>query len=254
MLIDTHAHIYTADFRDDREEVIRNAVEAGVGKILMPNIDVGSLPDLLSVAGQYPGVCYPMIGLHPSSVGQDYKEQLDSLGQSFHDHPFIGIGEIGIDLYWDKTYISEQKEAFREQLRQARYHHLPVVIHVRNSFDEVFSILEEEQDGSLRGIFHCFSGEEREAGMVTGLGFYLGIGGVVTYKNSLLPEVLRSVGPKHLVLETDAPWLSPVPKRGRRNECSYLPFIAAKVAEVYPLPVEEIAAITTRNAGELFHI
>ena len=254
MLIDTHAHIYTADFNDDREEVIRNAVEAGVGKILMPNIDAETLRDVLRVAEQFPGICQPMTGLHPGSVDAGYKDQLDKLGQSFHDHPFIGIGEIGIDLYWDKTYISEQKEAFREQLRQAGFHKLPVVIHVRNSFDEVFSILKEEQDGSLRGIFHCFSGEEREAGMVTGLGFYLGIGGVVTYKNSLLPEVLRSVGPKHLVLETDAPWLSPVPKRGRRNECSYLPFIAAKVAEVYPLPVEEIAAITTRNAGELFHI
>jgi TatD DNase family protein len=254
MLIDTHAHIYTADFDDDREEVIRNAVEAGVGKILMPNIDAESLSDLLSVARQNPGVCYPMIGLHPGSVSGDYKDNLDILGKRFHDHSFIGIGEIGIDLYWDKTYISEQKDAFREQLRQARFHKLPVVIHVRESFYEVFSILEEEQDGSLRGIFHCFSGEEREAGMVTALGFHLGIGGVVTYKKSRLPEVLPSVDPRCLVLETDAPWLSPVPKRGRRNECSYLPYIAARVAEIYDVPVETVAEITTNNARELFQI
>jgi TatD DNase family protein len=252
MLIDTHAHIYMADFKDDRKVIIRNAMEAGVGKILLPNIDVVSLPDLLSVARQYPNVCYPMIGLHPGSIAGDYKDNLDTLGKSFHDHPFIGIGEIGIDLYWDKTFIAEQKDAFREQLRQARHHQLPVVIHVRESFHEVLSILEEEQDGSLRGIFHCFSGEEREAEMVTSLGFHLGIGGVVTYKNSRLPEVLRSVDPKHLVLETDAPWLAPVPKRGRRNECSYLTYIAARVAEVYAMAPEEIAEITTRNAIELF--
>jgi len=252
MLIDTHAHIYTPAFHDDREEVIRNAVEAGVGKILMPNIDVESLRDVLRVAEQFPGICFPMTGLHPGSVDAGYKAQLDKLGQSFHDHPFIGIGEIGIDLYWDKTYIAEQKEAFREQLRQARFHRLPVVIHVRNSFDEVFSILEEEQDGSLRGIFHCFSGEEREAGMVTSLGFYLGIGGVVTYKNSRLPEVLQSVDPRRLVLETDAPWLAPVPFRGRRNECGYLPFIAARVAEIYAMSTEEIAATTTRNVTDIF--
>lgn len=252
MLIDTHAHIYTADFNDDREDVIRNAVDAGVWKILMPNIDMASLPDLLSVAKQYPGMCYPMVGLHPGSVTGDYRDQLDSLGKCFHDHPFIGIGEIGIDLYWDKTFIAEQKDAFREQLRQARFHKLPVVVHVRESFHEVFPILEEEQDGSLRGIFHCFSGEKREADMVTSLGFHLGIGGVVTYKNSRLPEVLRQVETKNVVLETDAPWLSPVPKRGRRNECSYLPYIAARVAEIYGVTEEEIAEMTTRNVADIF--
>jgi TatD DNase family protein len=252
MLIDTHAHIYTVDFTDDRDVVIQKAISAGIGKILMPNIDVASLPDVLHVADQYPGICYPLIGLHPGSVDARYKDQLNKLGEELGNHPFIGIGEIGIDLYWHQTFVEQQQDAFREQLRQARFNKLPVVIHVRESFSEVYSILKEEQDGSLNGIFHCFSGTENEARMITDLGFLMGIGGVVTYKNSRLPEALKHVELSQIVLETDAPWLTPVPNRGKRNECSYLTYIAQKVAEIYGLSPEEIAAATTRNTLEIF--
>jgi TatD DNase family protein len=252
MLIDTHAHIYTDAFADDRELVIQETVRNRIGKILMPNIDVGSLSDVLSIAAQYPSVCYPMIGLHPTSVDQDYKRQLDILKEEYSRHPFIGVGEIGIDLFWDKTFLDQQKDAFREQLKIARSLKLPAIIHVRESFNEVYSILNEEQDGTLKGIFHCFSGSASEAQKVINSGFYLGIGGVVTYKNSQLPEVLKHVDISEIVLETDAPWLTPVPHRGKRNECSYLIFTVQKVAEIYGVSTEEIASVTTCNAMKIF--
>jgi TatD DNase family protein len=252
MLIDTHAHIYTDYFTDDRDIVIRETVRNGIGKILMPNIDVESLPHVLRVAEQYPLVCYPMIGLHPTSVDLNYKQQLDKLGEEYIKHPFIGVGEIGIDLYWDQTYLEQQKDAFREQLKIARSWNLPVVIHVRESFREVYTILREEQDGTLKGIFHCFSGSAMDAQMVADIGFFLGIGGVITYKNSQLPEVLKHVELSQIVLETDAPWLTPVPNRGKRNECSYLLYTAQKVAEIYGVSTEEIAAVTTLNALKIF--
>jgi TatD DNase family protein len=254
MLIDTHAHIYTDDFSDDRDEVIQDAIRNGIGKILMPNIDAGSLSDVLQVAEKYPGICYPMTGLHPSSVNAGYVSELDKLGQSLPEHPFAGIGEIGIDLYWDRTFEEQQKDAFRIQLQLARSARLPAVIHVRNSFSEVFSIVKEEQDGSLRGIFHCFSGSAEDARKIIDSGFLLGIGGVITYKNSHLPQVLKEIGADRLVLETDAPWLSPVPHRGKRNQCGYLIHTARKLAEILDLSEEEIAEVTTGNALELFNI
>jgi len=252
MLIDTHAHIYTEAFANDRELVIQEAVSNGIGKILMPNIDAASLPDVLRVAEQFPSVCYPMNGLHPTSVDQDYKRQLDKLGEEYTRNPFIGVGEIGIDLYWDKTFLEQQKDAFREQLKIARSLKLPAIIHVRESFNEVYSILSEEQDGTLKGIFHCFSGSASDAQKVVDIGFFLGIGGVVTYKNSQLTEVLQHTDISKIVLETDAPWLAPVPYRGKRNECIYLIYIAQKVAEIYGLSLEEIATATTRNALEIY--
>ena len=252
MLIDTHAHIYTDDFADDRDIVIQESVKNGIGKILMPNIDAESLPDVLRVAEQYPSVCYPMIGLHPTSVNQDYRQQLDKLGAEYSKHHFTGIGEIGIDLDWNQTYLEQQKDAFREQLKIARSCNLPVVIHVRESFREVYTILIEEQDGTLKGIFHCFSGSAKDAQMVADIGFFLGIGGAITYKNSQLPEVLKHVELSRIVLETDAPWLTPVPNRGKRNECSYLIYIAQKMAEIYGVTMEEIAMVTTRNAMKIF--
>jgi TatD DNase family protein len=252
MLIDTHAHIYTNDFADDRDIVIEESIRNGIGKILMPNIDVKSLPDVLSVAGQFPLVCFPMVGLHPTSVNQDYILQLDKLGEEYSRHSFIGVGEIGIDLYWNQIYLEQQKDAFRVQLKIARSYNLPVVIHVRESFREVYSILSEEQDGTLKGIFHCFSGSAEDAQKVVDIGFFLGIGGVVTYKNSQLPEILKQVDISDIVLETDAPWLTPVPKRGMRNECSYMIYTAGKVAEIYGLSMEEIETVTTRNALKIF--
>ncbi len=252
MLVDTHAHLYVDDFSGDREQVMARALGNGVRRIILPNIDSASAGSLLAMAEAYPGVCLPLMGLHPTSVREDYKRELDAVNGWFDRALFHGVGETGIDLYWDRTFLVQQRDAFREQLRIARRLALPVVIHVRDSFSEVFEILEAEQDGSLTGIFHCFSGSAAEAEKVTGAGFHLGIGGVVTFSNSSLPRVLESVDLQHLVLETDAPWLSPVPFRGKRNESGYLPLVAQKVAALYGCPLEEVARITTANAVRLF--
>lgn len=254
MLIDTHSHIYSEDFNSDIDEVIQNAYNNGVKKIVLPNIDSGSIKRLVDLSNSYPHICYPLMGLHPTSVAADYKEELEAIEYWLNKQKFYGIGEIGIDLYWDRTYINEQKDAFRHQIKLAKSKELPIVIHLRNSFDEVFEIVQEEQDGLLKGIFHCFSGDEIEAEKIIDLGFLLGIGGVLTFKNSNLSKVIEKIDLKHLVLETDSPYLAPVPKRGRRNESSYLAYIAQKLAEVYQIPVEEVAEITTSNACNMFGI
>ena len=254
MLIDTHSHIYSEDFNDDIEEVLQNAYNNDVKKIVLPNIDSGTIKRLLDLSNSYPHVCYPLMGLHPTSVSCDYKEELVVVEYWLDKHKFHGIGEIGIDLYWDRTYIEEQKEAFRHQIKLAKSRKLPIVIHVRESFNEVYQIVKEEQDGSLSGIFHCFTGDDTEAQKVSDLGFLLGIGGVVTYKNSNLGQVLQNVDVNKLVLETDAPYLAPDPKRGRRNESANLVYVAQKLSELYQLPFKEIAEITTSNARKLFGI
>jgi len=254
MLIDTHSHIYSEDFNDDIEEVLQNAYNNDVKKIVLPNIDSGTIKRLLDLSNSYPHVCYPLMGLHPTSVSGDYKEELAVVEYWLDKHKFHGIGEIGIDLYWDRTYIEEQKDAFRHQIKLAKSRKLPIVIHVRESFNEVYQIVKEEQDGTLNGIFHCFTGEITEAQKVIDLGFILGIGGVVTYKNSNLGQVLQNVDINKLVLETDSPYLSPDPKRGRRNESSYLVYVAQKLAEIYQIPFKEVAEITTANARKLFGI
>ncbi|WP_321368211.1 TatD family hydrolase [uncultured Draconibacterium sp.] len=254
MFIDTHSHIYSEDFIHDRDEALKRASESGIKKIVLPNIDSGSIKHMLDLADAYPHLCYPLIGLHPTSVEEDYKEELDAIDYWLQRRKFYGIGEIGIDLYWESKYEKEQKDAFRYQIRLAKQLNLPVVVHVRNSFDATYEIVQEEQDGNLKGIFHCFTGTEEEAKKITDLGFLLGIGGVVTFKNSDLDQVISNIEPHHLVLETDAPYLSPVPKRGKRNESSYLIHIAQKVAEVYRLPLTRIAEITTSNARNLFGI
>ena len=254
MLIDTHSHIYSEDFNDDIDEVLQNAYNNDVRKIVLPNIDSGTIKRLLDLSNSYPHVCYPLMGLHPTSVSGDYKEELSVVEYWLDKQKFYGIGEIGIDLYWDRTYIEEQKDAFRYQIKLAKSRNLPIVIHVRESFNEVYEIVKEEQDGSLKGIFHCFSGDETEAQKITGLGFLMGISGVLTYKNSSLSQVLKQVELKNLVLETDAPYLAPDPKRGKRNESSYLVYIAQKMSEIYQLPIREIAEITTANARRLFEI
>lgn len=254
MLIDTHSHIYSEDFLHDRDEALQRAYSSGVKKIILPNIDSGSIKHMLDLNDAYPHLCYPLMGLHPTSVDEDYKEELQAIEYWLEKRKFYGIGEIGIDLYWDKKFINEQKDAFRHQIRLAKSKQLPIVIHVRDSFKETFEIVEEEQDGSLKGIFHCFSGEEVEAQKVIGLGFLLGIGGVLTFKNSSLDEVIKTVNLKNLVLETDSPYLSPVPKRGKRNESAYLVYVAQKVAEIYDVPLAEVAEITTSNARKLFGI
>jgi len=254
MLIDTHSHIYSEDFLQDRDEALQRAYDAGIKKIILPNIDSGSIKHMLDLSDAYPHLCFPLIGLHPTSVDDDYQEELHAIDYWIEKRKFYGIGEIGIDLYWDKKFIQEQKEAFRYQIKLAKKHQLPVVVHVRNSFDETYQIIEEEQDGTLKGIFHCFTGDEKEAQKVINIGFLLGIGGVITFKNSTLGQVIKSFSPENLVLETDSPYLSPEPKRGKRNETAHLIYIAQKVAEIYSRPVAEIAELTTANARNLFGI
>jgi len=254
MLIDTHAHLYLEDFMHDLEEVIQRAYSIGVKKIILPNIDSGSIKKMLDLADAYPQICYPLIGLHPTSVETDFREELEAIEYWLGRRKFFGIGEIGIDLYWDKSKLKEQVEAFRIQVNLAKRLQLPVVIHVRDSFEEVYSIVKEEQDGNLKGIFHCFSGTFQDAERITGLGFYLGIGGVITFKNSNLSEVIKQIDIHHLVLETDSPYLAPVPRRGQRNESGYLSVIAQKVAQIHNCPVESVAKITSENARSLFGI
>lgn len=254
MLIDTHSHIYSEDFVNDIDEVIQRGYDNDIKKIVLPNIDSGSVKRLFDLTDSYPHLCFPLLGLHPTSVSEDYKEELQAIEYWMDKREFYGIGEIGIDLYWDRTYLEQQEDAFRHQVKLAKSRNLPIVIHVRNSFNEVFKIVEEEQDGSLTGIFHCFSGTKEEAQKVIDAGFLLGIGGVVTFKNSDLDEVLSHINLEHLVLETDSPYLSPVPKRGRRNETAYLVYVAQKVAEIYDVSVEQVAEITTSKARSLFRI
>lgn len=252
MLIDTHSHIYSEDFSHDVDDVVQNAYNNGIKKIVLPNINSGTVKRLLDLTDSYPHLCYPLMGLHPTSVSSDYREELQAVEYWLEKRKFYGIGEIGIDLYWDRTFAKEQAEVFRYQLKLAKSKQLPVVIHLRNSFKEVYKIVKEEQDGSLKGIFHCFSGDESEAQKILDVGFLLGIGGVITFKNSNLGEVIQKVELKNLVLETDAPYLTPAPKRGRRNESSYLIYIAQKLSEIYGTPVEKVAEITTANARSLF--
>lgn len=254
MLIDTHSHIYSEDFHDDIDEVLQNAYNNDVKKIVLPNIDSGSIKRLIDLSNNYPHVCYPLMGLHPTSVSTDFREELSVVEYWLDKYKFYGIGEIGIDLYWDRTWFEQQKEAFIYQIKLAKSRKIPIVIHMRESFNEVYEIVKAEQDGSLRGIFHCFTGDETEAKKIIDLGFLLGIGGVVTYKNSNLKSVLEKTNIKNIVLESDAPYLTPEPKRGRRNESSYLVYTAQKIAEIYQLPIKEVAEITTANARGLFGI
>lgn len=254
MLIDTHAHIYSEDFMPDVDEVLQRAYDNDVKKIILPNIDSGSVKRLLDLADAYPHLCYPLMGLHPTSVAADYHEELEAVEYWLEKRKFYGVGEIGIDLYWDRSFLKEQQDAFRHQIKLAKSYQLPIVIHHRDSFDETYSIIQEEQDGNLRGIFHCFTGNEEEAQKITDLGFMLGIGGVVTFKNSNLPEVLKIVPLKNLVIETDAPYLTPMPKRGKRNESAYLVYVAQTVAKIYDISVNQVAEITTDNARNLFGI
>ncbi|WP_073001650.1 TatD family hydrolase [Mariniphaga anaerophila] len=254
MLIDTHAHIYSEDFLHDIDDVLQRAYDNDVKKVILPNIDSGSVKRLLDLTDAYPHLCFPLMGLHPTSVASDYKEELEAVEYWLEKRKFYGIGEIGIDLHWDRTYLKEQQDVFRYQIKLAKSKKLPIIVHVRESFDEVLPIVKEEQDGSLRGIFHCFSGTEEEAKQVIDLGFLLGIGGVVTFKNSELPETLKGVALNNLVIETDSPYLTPVPKRGKRNESSYLVYVAQALARIYDVSVNDVAEITTENARKLFGI
>lgn len=252
-LIDTHAHLYHRQFDDDREAMLVRALEAGVTKLFLPNVDHDSIAAMDALAAAHPHRCFPMMGLHPCSVGERNEEALEEVERLLRTGRYCAVGEIGIDLYWDKTWLAQQQEAFRRQVRWAKALDLPIVIHCRESFAEVIAIVEEENNDRLRGVFHCFTGTAEQARRVIALGgFWLGIGGVITYPKGGLFETMREVGPEHCVLETDAPYLAPAPFRGKRNESGHIPHIAAKLAEATGHSVEEIARTTTRNAEVLF--
>jgi TatD DNase family protein len=254
MLIDTHSHIYSTDFIHDLDEVIQRAYSNDVRKIILPNIDSSSVKNLLNLVDTYPHICIPLMGLHPTSVNHDYQEELQVVDYWLKKRKFYGIGEIGIDLYWDKSFLEEQIHAFRFQLELARQYQLPVVIHVRDSFDEVYNVLLEVKDNNLKGVFHSFTGTIEQARLITDLGFKIGVGGIVTFKKNGLDETIKQIDPSHLILETDSPYLTPTPFRGKRNESSYLVYIAQKIADLYQITVGEIAKITTENARNLFGI
>lgn len=251
-LIDSHAHIYSEKFQQDRDEAVARALEASVEKIYMPNIDHTSIDVMLETEEKHPGQCIAMMGLHPTSVNKDFEQELYLVEEWLSKRQFAAVGECGIDLYWDKTFLPQQQEALKVQVELAKKHQLPIVLHTRDSFDETYEMIAAAQDGSLKGIFHCFSGTVEQAAKVKELGFLMGIGGVATFKNGGLDMVLAHLSLDDLVLETDCPYLAPVPHRGKRNEPVYLPLVARRVAELMHKPVEEVAAATTRNALNLF--
>jgi TatD DNase family protein len=254
-LIETHAHLYSEQFRPDQAEALHRAVAAGVGTILMPNVDRTTIDAMLELEAAAPETCLAMMGLHPCSVGPDFEKELQLVEDWLARRPFVAVGECGIDLYWDKTYLAEQKEALRVQLRLAKQHNLPIVLHTRSAFEEAFELVAEAQDGTLRGVFHCFSDGLVEAERIIALGgFKLGIGGVATFKNGGLDKVLPHVDVAHLVLETDCPYLAPVPYRGKRNEPAYLPLVLHRVASLLGQSPEAVAEATTRNAQQLFNL
>ena len=253
MFIDTHAHLYHKQFDGDRAEMVQRAVDAGVDRLLLPNIDADSIAAMHAMAEEFPSVCRMMMGLHPCSVDADPSAALAQVKELLDTGAYCAVGEIGIDLHWDRTYLAQQQEAFRMQVRWAKEIELPIVIHCRESFDEVITIVEEEKDDRLRGVFHCYTGPVEHGKRILALNdFYLGIGGVITYPRSGVAQVMTELGAERCMLETDAPYLAPVPHRGKRNESSYIPTIASALALATGRSVEEIAQLTTTNAIRLF--
>lgn len=250
--IETHAHIYSSKFDSDRDQVIQDIREAGIERVYMPNVDVETISAMLDCEEKYPGLCIPMMGLHPCDVKEDFHEQLAIMEDWLNTRQFAAVGEIGLDLYWDRTFFEQQKEALRIQINWAKERDLPIVLHCRDSMDETIAIVKEEHDGNLKGIFHCFTGDAYQAKQIIDMGFLLGIGGVATFKNGGLDKVLPEISIDHLVLETDAPYLAPVPYRGKRNSPAYLPIIAEKIGDYLQISKEEVALKTKQNALNLF--
>ncbi|MCJ2378868.1 TatD family hydrolase [Vibrio sp. ZSDZ34] len=253
-MIDTHAHIYAAEFDHDRDEVVQRALQNGIEHILLPNIDLDSIEPMLATEDAYPNVCRSMMGLHPCYVDENVKQTLDTIHSWFEKRSFIAVGEIGIDLYWDKTFRKEQEWAFITQLNWSKEMDLPVVIHTRDSIEETLALLSNEQDGSLRGVFHCFGGTVDEAKAINDLGFHLGLGGVSTFKNSGMDKVIPELAIDKVILETDCPYLAPVPHRGKRNEPAYTQLVLNRLAECRQIDVQQAQKITTLNAKKLFSL
>ena len=251
-LIDTHTHVYDHQFSLDHNEAVQRALDVGVKMMLLPNVDASTIAPMLELYEQYPDCTRVMMGLQPEEVKEDYMQVLATMEKELERGIYVGVGEVGLDFYWDATFEKEQLDAFETQLNWAKQLHLPLSIHCRNAFDKMVKILERKQDGGLRGIMHCFSGTEEEAKVYLELGFHLGLGGVTTYKNCGVKDYLPNLPLDRIVLETDAPYLAPVPCRGKRNEPAFLVHTAQKIADILQIPVEELAAVTTANAQSLF--
>lgn len=251
-IIDTHCHLYSDEFNGDIDSVLKRAVAEGVQKFYLPAIDSSTHTNMLLLENKYPDTCIAMMGLHPCYVKANYKEELKAVEDFFATRTFAAVGEIGLDFYWDKTFADEQHTAFKRQIEIALHYNLPIVIHTRSAMAQTVAVVKEFKGRGLTGIFHCFSGSYEEAVAIISMGFYLGIGGVLTYKNAGLVSVLEKIDLRHIVLETDAPYLTPVPFRGKRNESSYLKYVISKLAEIKNCSIEEIAAVTTANAKNIF--
>ncbi len=254
ILTDTHTHLYSEEFDQDRDEMIQRSINSGVSRFFVPAIDSNYTSKMYELEKQYPENVFLMMGLHPTYVKENYLEELAHVERELASKKFYAVGEIGIDLFWDKTFLKEQQQAFKYQIQLAKKHQLGINIHCRDAFDEVFEVLESEKATDLFGIFHCFTGDLGQAQRAISLGMKLGIGGVATFKNGKIDQFLREIDLKNIVLETDSPYLAPVPYRGKRNESSYTLIIAEKLAEIYQVSVEEIAAITTENSKQIFGI
>lgn len=253
-LIDTHTHLYDISFEEDIDLVIERAQAHNVNKMLLPNCDAETMKSMLALHKRFPQKCLPMIGLHPCYVKENYLEELDTILKYRQEADYVAVGEIGLDYYWDKTFVQQQKEAFDIQMDWAIDMNLPIVIHTRDSLDDGISMVEEKQNGKLSGVFHCFGGDETQARRIIDCGFKLGIGGVLTFKNSTLKDWITSIPLENILLETDAPYLAPVPYRGKRNESAYVYHVAEFLAGLYNLSIDEVAEITTINAKKLFNI
>ncbi|HSM63886.1 MAG TPA: TatD family hydrolase [Gillisia sp.] len=254
ILTDTHTHLYSKEFDADREEAIKKAIEKGITRFFIPAIDSSHTLSMYDLEAQFPDNVFLMMGLHPTSVKENFEEELKHIEAQFKERDFYAVGEIGIDLYWDKTLLKEQQVAFKRQMQLAKSKNLPIVIHCRDAFDEVFEVLESEKGEELFGIFHCFTGNKEQALKAISYNMKLGIGGVVTFKNGGLDKFLAEIPIEHIVLETDAPYLAPAPYRGKRNESAHIQIIAEKIATLYGLSLEEVAAITTKNSKDIFGV
>jgi TatD DNase family protein len=252
MIIDTHSHLYAIEFEQDRSDVLKRAQDAGVERVFLPAIDSETHERMMQLVTETEGYCLPMMGLHPCSVDEKFKEELEAVTQWLNKEKFYAIGEIGLDFYHSDVFKNQQIEAFEFQIDLAIQFHLPVVIHSRSSMDECIKMIEGKQNGSLKGIFHCYGGDERQARKIIEMGFMLGIGGVVTYKNAVLANLVEILPLESMVLETDAPYLTPVPHRGKRNETSYIGYVAEKIASLKNIDLEEVKAITSGNAKKIF--
>ena len=254
IITDTHTHLYSEAFDDDRHDMVNRAIDAGITRFFIPAIDSNYTESMLQLKRDFPEHTFLMSGLHPTHVKENYNEELRHVEELLTQHKYYAIGEIGIDLYWDKTTLGIQQDAFRRQIQLAKRHNLPIVIHCREAFDEVFDILEEEKGDGLFGVFHCFTGDFEQAKRAISYNMKLGIGGVVTFKNGKIDKFLNEIALKHIVLETDSPYLAPTPYRGKRNESFYILKVVEKLSEIYKLPQEEIASVTTQNSKTIFGI